>query len=178
MIIYVHSYCIIYIKQIITLKISPIREVLLQFMAVIRKFTGKMENNEEMEIKELLLSSADNMKSAVAIRNALDEVKQEIILKVFQAIVKRIEIDEKIIVGYCCPVNGKAGKQPLNQEEAETILNIKLRSNDWWASCEYCTIENECPDFKNMNDAYYKLFDEAYFNKYIDYCTDKILSLL
>lgn len=217
------------LKQTMTLKIAPIREVLLQFMAVIRKFTGKMEDDEEMEIKELLLSSADNMKSAVAIRNALDEVKQEMILRVFQAIDKkvgkerlhneydyadlnftkikkfyshnystypgisypykdnvkpnidiwvRIEIDEKIFVGYCCPVNKKAGKQPLNQEEAERILNIKLRSNDWWASYEYCTIDNECPDFKSMNDAYYKLFDKAYFNKYVDYCTDQILSLL
>lgn len=195
------------LKQTITLKIAPIREVLLQFIAVIRKFTGKMEDDEEMELKELLVSSADNMKSAVAIRNALDEVKQEMMLSVFQAIDKkfyshnystypgisylykdkvkpnvdiwvRIEIDEKIFVGYCCPLKGKAGKQPLSQEEAEEILNIKPRLDGWWASCEYCTIENECPDFKNMNDAYYKLFDEAYFNKYVDYCTAKIRSLL
>lgn len=74
------------LKQSNTLKIAPIREILLQLIAVIRKFTDKMGDEKEMEIKELLLSSPENMKSAISIQSALDEVREEMMLKLFRAI--------------------------------------------------------------------------------------------
>lgn len=43
---------------------ASIREILIQFAAVIRKFTNQLEENEKMEVEKLLLQSPENMKSA------------------------------------------------------------------------------------------------------------------
>lgn len=78
------------VKQTETLKIAPIREILLQFMSVIRKFTNQMENEKEMEIKELLLSSSDNMRSALAIQSSLNAAKAEQMTRLFLAIEEKV----------------------------------------------------------------------------------------
>ncbi len=82
------------VKQIETIKIAPIREVILQFMSIIRKLTNQLEEDKEMEVKELLMESSENMRSAIAIENSLNEAKQDLILKLFKSIEKKVGIDK------------------------------------------------------------------------------------
>lgn len=221
------------LKQSNTLKIAPIREVLLQLVAVIRKFTDKMGDEKEMEIKELLLASSDNIKSAIAIQSTLNEVREEIMLKLFRAIEEkvgiqkinnqydfeyennkkiktyynrkhstypgisffykdknvihsdkdvwvRIEIDYKIFIGYCCPVNGEATNKTLFDDEIRNALKVEPCTNNWWAYWEYVPNNDEVqsPDFKEHNQAYYDLFDHVKFDAFVDVCAEKIKNLL
>lgn len=216
-----------------TLKIAPIRETLIQFIDVIRKFTDKMEDEKELEVKKLLTSSPDNMKSGVTIYIALDAAREEMMLRLLTAIeakvgiqklnnqydfqynntqkVKsfysrkhstypgisylyktkdeikadkdiwvRIEIDYKIFVGYCCPVNDTATNKTLSEQEIKSILNVEPCTDNWWAYWEYCPNDNEtlCPDFKEHNEAYYDLFDNAKFDTLVNCCAEKIKNLL
>lgn len=213
-----------------TLQIAPIREVVLQLMSAIRQFTDQMEEELEMEIKELLISSSENMRSAIAIQNSLVQVKETIIEKLFTEIhekvgrerllneydyafsdckhihdlykrsnpayfgisylyksdVKKnvdiwvrlaIEVGE-LYIGYCCPVKQKEEEQVLSEKEIKAILNIEPKVDSWWAYWEMCPNENDCPDFLDMNDAYYNLFDKEYFDKVVGVCAERILSLL
>ena len=73
-----------------TIKIAPIREVLLQFISVIRNFTNQLEDDREMEIKKIITASADNMKSAVQIEQSLKACKIDLMNKVFTELEKRI----------------------------------------------------------------------------------------
>lgn len=82
-----------------TIKIAPVREVLLQLISVIRGLTNQMEENQEMEIVKMLSSKEENMKSAVEIEKSLKTCKLEIIKKVLNAIEERIN-KEKLLNKY------------------------------------------------------------------------------
>lgn len=217
--------------QISTLKVAPIREIILQLMSVIRRFTNQMEDDETMEIKELLMRSSEHMRSAVAIENNIIEAKKALMLKLFKAIeskinvpklvnqydyevdnlkkinefyrynkssypgisylyksdVKkntdvwvRIEIDWRIYIGYCCPVNHHKKGQPLTDKEITRLLSLTPCVDEWWAYWEFipCNDETACPDFKGLNEPYIKLFDETTFNDFVITCTDKINEFL
>lgn len=82
------------LKQSNTLKIAPIREILIQFIAVVRKFTDKIGDEKELEIKELLTSSPDNMKSGVAIHSALDVAREEMMFKLLTAIEEKVQLQK------------------------------------------------------------------------------------
>jgi hypothetical protein len=75
------NYCL---EQQATIKISPIREIIMQFIAVIRRLTNHMEEGKEMEIIETLLSSSDNLKSALDIENALPMIKTKVMMDLFE----------------------------------------------------------------------------------------------
>lgn len=74
------------IRQSTTIKIAPVREVLLQFASVIRTFTNQAEDEKGMEIRELLMASPENMKSAVSVQNSINEAKEALLLRFFQAV--------------------------------------------------------------------------------------------
>lgn len=221
------------LKQSNTIKIAPIREIILQLMGVIRKFTDKMGDEKEMEIKELLLSSSDNMKSAIAISSALNEVREEIMYKLLKAIENKVglqkldnqydfenngsqkiksyynrkystypgisyfykskdaintnkdiwvraEIEDRIFIGYCCPVNGEATNKTLSSEEIKSILQVEPCTDNWWAYWEYAPNDDEVesPNFREHNDSYYQLFDKNYFEQFTSICAEKIKKLL
>lgn len=69
-----------------TIKIAPIREVMLQLIATIRKLTNQMEEGIEMEIINTLSASKENMKSAIVIEKSLKHCKNDMIKKVLKAI--------------------------------------------------------------------------------------------
>lgn len=73
-----------------TIMIAPIREILLQFMAVIRKLTNQMEEGKEMEIASIIASSKEHMKSAVEIESSLKVCKIEMMKKTLKEIEKAI----------------------------------------------------------------------------------------
>lgn len=224
-----------------SVRIPPIREIILQLISVVQNFTGQMEDEKEMEIKELLLSDPRNMKSAMEMQNVLEELKVDMLKNVFDAIEKkviqtakgngllenktqklnneydysernfeklrtyylrkgftwpgisylhkaavkqdvdiwvRIEIEDEIFIGYCCPVNNKGGKQVLSKEEIRQHLAVEPNIEDWWAVWELCPTDGSCPNFKSFNNAYYDLFDKDKFDSFVAYCADKICFLL
>lgn len=76
-----------------TIKIAPIREILLQLIAVIRRLTNQMEEGQIMEISNILAESKINMKAAIDIEKGLIEAKKTMINKVFKAISEKIEAE-------------------------------------------------------------------------------------
>lgn len=82
------------VSQKETLKITSIREVILQLMSVIRQFTDQMEDEKEMEIKEILMKSSDNIRSAIAIQSSLDAAKTSLIEKLFKVIEDKVGLEK------------------------------------------------------------------------------------
>jgi hypothetical protein len=90
------------------IRIAPIREILLQFKDTLYKLTGQTEDSAKMEIVNTLISSAENMRNAIDIANALPEAKTDIMLnllrelrRLFAATKKKIyDYDEDVIKEY------------------------------------------------------------------------------
>lgn len=74
------------LKEAGTIKVPPIREIIIQLIGAIRKLTGRMEDKKEMEVTNLLMASPANMRSAVEIQKAIDEARTEKMVKLFEAI--------------------------------------------------------------------------------------------
>ncbi len=81
------------LKEECTIKIAPIREIILQFINAIRSFTGKMDNEKEREIMNLLASSPENMRSAVEIASAVKIAQIEFMKKFFKKIEEKVGVD-------------------------------------------------------------------------------------
>lgn len=83
-----------------TIKIAPIREVLLQFRDVLNKLTGQTEGGAKMEIVNTLISSADNLRSAVEISNALPDAKASVMLGLFRELKRLFEQSNRKVYNY------------------------------------------------------------------------------
>ncbi len=83
-----------------TIKIAPIREILLQFKDVINHLTGRLEGGAKVEIVNAIISSPDSMKSAIDIASALPEAKIEIMLNFFRELKRLFESKERITYDY------------------------------------------------------------------------------
>ncbi len=77
------------LDEIIT--IAPVREVLFQFLNVIMDLTGKQEGKLEMQIKEQIETSYENIIAAVEIEKALPEVKIDKMIEIFKDIALYME---------------------------------------------------------------------------------------
>lgn len=71
-----------------TLKIAPIREIMLQLIDTICKFTNKMEEEKEMEICEQILKSNETLKAALDIESALPKAKTIVMKEFLDALMK------------------------------------------------------------------------------------------
>lgn len=80
-----------------TIKVAPIREILIQLIAVIRKMTNQMGESKDMEIVKILASTKDNIKSALEIERSLKNCKIGMMKKVLSELDSRIEakLDKK-----------------------------------------------------------------------------------
>lgn len=74
-----------------TIRLAPIREIIMQLMDTLRKLTNQMEDKMETEIINLLLQSKENMKNADLIAEAAGKASQKILDQYFREISKRIE---------------------------------------------------------------------------------------
>lgn len=219
------------LEQQATIRISPIREILLQLLAVIRKLTNQMEVGKDMEIGNILSSTKENMKSAIEIENSLKNCKKEMIKKVLKAIENginkeklsnqydyefndskinnyyerkgstypgisffckslskpgvdlwfRIEIAYCIYAGFCTPLNDKFSEKQLSDEEIKiTLPNFEPCVDGWWIYWEFLPIDdnNLSPNFKEFNEEYLNLFNEAQFNSFIDKSIMSIKNML
>lgn len=69
-----------------TITLAPIREIIIQLISVIRMLTGQLEEGKELEMKELIMQSSENIQSAFAIESALKESKIAMLKKVFSVL--------------------------------------------------------------------------------------------
>lgn len=92
----------------------------------------------------------------------------------------RVEIEDRIFIGYCCPVNGEATNKTLSSDEIKSILQVEPCTDNWWAYWEYTPNDDEMqsPNFREHNDSYYQLFDNNYFEQFTNTCAEKIKELL
>lgn len=81
------------IKETDTWRLAPIREVMVQLMTAIRKFTGQMEDGEMEEIKKLLRHSPEYMKSAIALEKAIKLVSMDVMRDLFATIESKIKAE-------------------------------------------------------------------------------------
>ena len=79
------------LKETETLKLAPIREVLLQLMLTIRRFTGQMEDREMKELISLLRTSSTFMNGADKMQGAIPEAKKELMMDLFDAIAGKVK---------------------------------------------------------------------------------------
>ena len=79
------------LKETETLKLAPIREVLLQLMLTIRRFTGQMEDREMNELISLLRTSSTFMHGADKMQGAIPEAKKELMMDLFDAIAGKVK---------------------------------------------------------------------------------------
>ena len=218
------------LEHIETIRVGPIREVLLQFIGAIRNFTDQLEDKEEMEIKNVLTASPTSMKSAFAIEKSLKGAKTDIIQRIFKEFEERIgkiklhnkydyefnngkkivafydvksstcpgisylykenvkpevdiwfrlEIEHYLDAGFVVAVNGEFSQQVLTESEIKIHLpHIDPAVLNWWAYWEHLPVEdeNQVPNFKYQDDEnlYFNLFDEAYFNEFINKSMERI----
>jgi hypothetical protein len=106
-----------------TIKIAPIREILLQFKDVLMKLTGQMEEDAEMEIVKKITSSAENMQSAIDIANVLPDAKAEVLLGLFRELKRLFENADRTIWDYDEDV---IGQYYAPRKQSHPYLGIKI----------------------------------------------------
>ena len=116
-----------------TLIIAPIREILLQLIAVVRKLTGQLEEATEMEIKELLMKSGENMRNAFAIESSLKECKISLMYKLFSTLEN--ELAQKGM-----------NKVNIYDYDGDKIKNFYERKGSTFPGISYLYKENIKPD--------------------------------
>lgn len=128
------------IADIDTLKISSIREVIIQFMNVIRNLTDLIERDETMEIIEEIMSGKDNMKAACGIAKLINDAKKKMIEKIFIDIEKRME--------------EKCGKYPIKKITGINYYDYKDKVKDYYNKKEssYPGINYLCNKVNLKND--------------------------
>ena len=82
------------------IKIAPIREILLQFKDVLLNLTGQTEGGAKMEIANTLMKSAESMRTAIDIANALPDAKTGIMLNLFRELKRLFEKEKRAIYDY------------------------------------------------------------------------------
>ena len=87
-----------------TIQLNLVRENLQQLITTIKKFTSQIEDDEMMEIKDLIMSSPENLRSAYAVYSAFDpkSISIEKLRKIFQKIDNKVKVtrEEKISDDY------------------------------------------------------------------------------
>ncbi len=79
------------VEDLETSKIAPIREILLQLIRTIKKLTKQLDDGVEMEIKNVLKKSSENIRSAVLIEESLKKLKIELLEKIFKTLLVKLE---------------------------------------------------------------------------------------
>lgn len=72
-----------------TIRKTPIREILIQFISAIRKITNNLEDKPKMELIKLLSESPQQMRNAKVIAETLEECRYDIATKFFAAFHER-----------------------------------------------------------------------------------------
>jgi hypothetical protein len=86
----------------------------------------------------------------------------------------RIELGWNLYAGLCVVTDNDNKGWTLTPEECKKY-NIEQNDSDWWSKLwGYLPCESEALDFKNCDDNFYNLFDEHYFNEFVEKCIKQI----
>jgi len=80
-----------------TIRKTPVREILLQFLSTIRGFTNQLEDKPMNEMIKLLTSSEQNMRKAIAIADTLEACEKEVVHKFFSAFQEKFDAALELI---------------------------------------------------------------------------------
>lgn len=137
-----------------TIRIAPIREVLIQFQTVVDNLTGFREG-KGMEIADTLAKSSENMKNAGEIYKNFNEARKIMIYRIFKALEERCGYDklnneydymwnngekaEKFYVRKSSTYPGISFKYKYDQEkDCEIWVRVEI---DWRIYIGYCASE-------------------------------------
>jgi Leu/Phe-tRNA-protein transferase len=86
-----------------------------------------------------------------------------------------------LYAGLCVAVNNTNNGWTLTaEEEARFDLQQDGDERSWWSSkWVYLLNDSDCPNFRkgSHNDTFYKLFDDNFFNEFIQKCVERINTL-
>ena len=68
----------------------------------------------------------------------------------------------------------------MSNDKITELLEIdKISPQGWWIYWEFMPVNSiNCPNFKIFNDAYFDLYDDYKFEKFIDSCEKSIFDML
>ena len=140
-----------------TIKIAPIREIILQLISIIKNFTKQMEDGIDMEIRDIIMCSTENIENSIRIEKGLKLAKEAMIEKLFKDIEKKIDRDkieddiydysynnnEKIKNFYNTKKSTYPGISYLYRKDIVKNIDIWLRIEiDYNIFVGYCVVEN------------------------------------
>jgi hypothetical protein len=83
-----------------TIRKAPIREVIIQFISSIKKFTDQLEDKPLDGIIELLTGSPKNIRNAEIVAGSLNRAKADMVYRLFDAIEKGVGRERLNVVNY------------------------------------------------------------------------------
>lgn len=158
-----------------TIKLAPIREIILQLSGVIRRFTNQMEDEKEGEVVDIILESKEMFESALAIESALPAAKSQIMMDFFEALKMEFENHSMPVFGYSGKdieyyyKTVKTGNPRLSilikkfSEDIKATFSIQIQDNLYY-SFEFQNSNNDILKITTVQDKYkneYDLFVKA-----------------
>ena len=73
--------------------------------------------------------------------------------------------------------------KPTEKNELKQYINLPhYDEGGWWFYWEYLPVHDKkgtyAPDFKANNEVFFKLFDDEYFEEYVDKCVSRISAII
>ncbi|MBK5261713.1 MAG: PD-(D/E)XK nuclease family protein [Peptostreptococcaceae bacterium] len=119
------------LRQKETIKLAPIREIILQLSTVIRGFTNQMEDEKEMEVVEKIIESKKMFECALDIEKSLPVAKSRIMKNFFDSLKEEFKISDLMVVDY-------------NENDIKNYYGTKKSNNP----CISIVIKNYSEDLK------------------------------
>lgn len=221
---------------------SMLNNSIIQFKNAIESLGGKMNNDITDKVSNLISQSREKFQSAIAISEAVDVSKRDMLIKVFERLENAINESKYPLIQlnnkfyykfndaysvnnyynkrtlpalvykykslengieiwfmvelssfgglYCGFVVAENGDNPgkLIIDDDEVLKHFKetmtLNKDEWWLYWNYIPehiddyLSDSIPDFKDLNEKYFELYDEDKFEMYIKKCIFKITSIL
>lgn len=179
-----------------TIRLAPIREILLQWIDVIQRMTNQTEESQKMELMQILMQSPESIKSALAVQESLELAKETLLKRLF------IEIDRKVgrkrlhnLWDYAALDDKKIEtfyqyKTKYTHPGISYLFQSNVKDNvDIWVRLEVgdtiytgycCTQKDEAYDAKNFTDEEIQSILHVKSNRdscwlYWEYCPNNIL---
>jgi len=161
------------LEQKETIKIAPIREVILQLSSVIRSFTNQMEDEKEMEITRTILQSTKTLKSALDIEKTMLVVKALVMKNLFDSLYNEFEK-----LGRTVDIYEESDISDFYKSNIRTYpcmsIPLKELSQNLWATFNieiadylyyhfsFANVQNEIIEVSKVKKSYTKEYDIFY----------------
>jgi len=120
------------LKQQETIRISSIREIIIQFIEAIKKFTYNLGDKEMEEIKQLISKNKNVLKNSITIQKALNELLPEIMRELFDRVKSKIEVNSlNNKYDYSFNTYNKVNSYFINKNSTYPGISYKLNHNSY-----------------------------------------------